>query len=126
MNLKAALLGLILLWSPAEIFAQVNNNSANTMLPGCRDFLAMVNDTATAKQQGNLYGGICAGIIASAMGYQRMFESKHRACIPQAVTIQQAMEVVVKFLNARPELWHEDFRFQVAAILKVTWPCGSG
>jgi hypothetical protein len=83
--------------------SETDTNSANVIMPACEGFLAhKEHNLLSAYRQ-----GICAGEVqgvwatASALG---------RVCPPQA-TVGQAVLVVMRFINARPDRMHEPFSF---------------
>lgn len=87
-------------------------NSANYFMSGCKGFLDASTPTVNAVNQ-----GLCAGFIAG-IGY-----AAASVCVPQGVTNNQAVAVVVKYIEARPERMHERFADLALEALTAAWPC---
>jgi hypothetical protein len=87
-------------------------NSANFYLPGCKGSLG--------PQGTPLWGqGLCYGFIAG-LGYMAIGKD---FCSPDGVTSQQAVAVVIKYIEARPERTHEPFGVLALEALTAAWPC---
>jgi hypothetical protein len=86
-------------------------DSANTVMPGCREF---INDKSTAKP---FEQGRCTGLIN---GLAYLYDE---SCRPSAVTRGQIVRVVVQYIDARPARMHEDFRVLAMEAIKTAWPC---
>jgi hypothetical protein len=120
--------------------AEVNINSANYMLPNCRDF---VNNKSPS---GNLTGqGACAGTIDTLVFMGTILkislepdgwlaESVRRGLaedirqsmcldIPRGVTGGQLIRVVIAYIDARPARMHEPFKGLALEALLKAWPC---
>ena len=87
-------------------------NSANYFMSGCKGFLDASTPTVNAVNQ-----GLCAGFIAG-IGY-----AAASVCVPQGVTNNQAVAVVIKYIEARPERMHELFGDLALEALEDAWPC---
>ena len=46
-----------------------------------------------------------------------------RVCIPESVTIEQSVAVVVRWLDRHPQSRHENFIKLAMAAMHETWPC---
>jgi hypothetical protein len=88
-------------------------NSANFYLPGCKGILDPREDTPMWKK------GHCAGFVAG-LGYAVRGKD---FCPPDGVTTAQAVAVVVKYIEARPERMHEEFGDLALEALTAAWPC---
>lgn len=44
-------------------------------------------------------------------------------CMPSAVSVKQAKQVVFNYMKSRPEIWDQSADQAVVAALKATWPC---
>jgi len=95
--LRFAVAILLALTMPAS--AQENPHSANSYMPGCRDFIAD-NWGRDAYQRGKCIGFI-AGLIYEA--------AETSFCLPRGVTYEQGVHVVVAYIEARPQRMHESF-----------------
>jgi hypothetical protein len=101
---------LIALMMPARA---VDLHSANLVLPGCKGFL---DKTSVPAPDEAIMEGYCVGFL-EGLGYTTDF------CQPKGVTTNQAVAVVVKYIEARPERMHEDFRALALEALIAAWPC---
>jgi hypothetical protein len=104
---------LVALTMPAS--AQ-DSNSANFFLPGCKGWLDEKNpfDPSEALSQ-----GLCAGFVGGLL----FGIGGNYFCPPDRVTRNQAVAVVVKYIEARPERMHEPFGLLAAEALIAAWPC---
>jgi len=93
--------------------------SANYMLPHCQDWVAR----APTKPADTALAGICAGTVGAALHYSMLMEAAYKSCPPKGTTNGQAIEVVVRYLEARPEIGDQDFRMLALSALRATWPC---
>ena len=101
-------------------------DSANAIMPGCRASLSnQYNDQLEAIMAGVCVGTV-NGLIFEASVLEQMSARVPHAevfCAPEEVTIDQALRVVVAYIDAHPERMHE--RFPLLALLALTkaWPC---
>jgi hypothetical protein len=109
---KFAVAILLALTMPAS--AQ-DTTTANQMLPGCKGLLDnRMTSGVSVYQQGR-----CGGYVASlvyGVGEQEF-------CSPKEVSIGEAVAVVVKYIEARPERMHEQFGALAIEALTEAWPC---
>jgi hypothetical protein len=102
---------LLALTVPAS--AEENPHSANSYMPGCRDFIAD-NWGRDAYQRGKCIGFI-AGLIYEA--------AETSFCLPRGATYEQGVRVVVAYIEARPQRMHESFGKLAHEALSAAWPC---
>jgi hypothetical protein len=86
--------------------------SANSKIIGCRNYVASSNDDLFLQ-------GYCAGAV------QALVEFAAGACAPKNATNMQAVQVVVKYIDARPTRLHENFNKLAAEALRQSWPCSN-
>jgi hypothetical protein len=92
--------------------------SGNKMLPACKYQLGKIEDANSAYKAGE-----CVGAIAAIGSYALSFDQGARFCPPEEATIDQAIRIVVKFLEQNPARLHLSF-FNLAHIaMKEAWPC---
>ena len=105
---------LLALTMPAS--AEENLASANSYLPGCRDFVVdnWVGGVREAYQRGQCSGFI-AGLIYEAAGTS--------LCMPSGVTYEQGVRIVIAYIEARPQRMHESFGNLAHEALTAAWPC---
>jgi Rap1a immunity proteins len=90
--------------------------SANFMLPYCKAGLSGSN---------SLRAGFCGGeILALLYLGPEMLRPEISFCPPSGVTGKQAVQVVVRDLEAHPEQLHQDFIALALVALHQAWPCG--
>src|SRR3954470_16500288 len=104
--MKLAIAAVIAVLSVAPAAAQ-SSWQANSILPGCRELMRHT-------PQEPLEQGMCVGIVATLAligrpAVTRNFLPGHRYCIPSGVNPEQALHVVLPYIEARPARWHEQF-----------------
>jgi len=92
--------------------------SANYFMPGCRALL---------QNKGGDLPSLCAGIVGGIMYEESMHllgdEKSAIFCIPKGVTADQAVRVVVAYIDGHPERMHERFETLAVSALLTAWPC---
>jgi Rap1a immunity proteins len=106
---KFAVVILLALTMPASA---EDLRSANYILPGCKGFL--VRESTPTLMQGR-----CLGVI-EGLGYGL---GGQEICQPKGGEAGQAVAVVVKYIEARPERMHEPFVKLALEALTAAWPC---
>lgn len=112
-----------------EAVAQERNLwPGSEMLRHCRDYVAAANGLPTSiEPEDAAIQGMCAGLFVGVMAYGRLMEPKLRFCPPNGATSNQATQVVVRFLESRPDQLHEDLRVMaIKAALPNLGCCGEG
>ena len=87
--------------------------SANYTVPGCRDGMAGENRQPFRQ-------GLCGGIVQTILYFGR---TSFNVCMPEGVTMGQAITVVVAYIDQRPERMHERFETLALEALQHVWPC---
>jgi len=44
-------------------------------------------------------------------------------CPPAGATIKQRIQVIIAYIEARPQRMHEDFRVLAVEAMQKAWPC---
>jgi Rap1a immunity proteins len=97
----------------ATISTAASAYTANQLMPACRAFMTRNNQV---EVDGGRYAiGLCAGIVVG-LDYGLM-------CSTNKVTLEQAVRVVVYYIDQRPARWHEPFRDLALEGLRSAWPC---
>ena len=109
---RYAILILLALTTPAS--AQ-DTTTANQMLPGCKGLLDDRMTSGVSVYQQGRCGGYVASLVYGVGGQE--------FCSPEGVSISQAVAVVIKYIEARPERMHESFGVLALEALIATWPC---
>jgi hypothetical protein len=112
LSLSGFVLIAALMLSGGTASAEMDTNSANHEISGCRDFLIHESTHDMFST------GWCAGTV-NTLKY--MGGGNH--CSPSAVTLRQAVLVVVRYIDARPERMHENFKELALEAMKAAWPC---
>lgn len=98
--------------------AEQDVTSANFLMSACRDVVS--GNMSNGESKGDLFTmGLCAGII-SGLSYMGTF---YGLCSPIGVTPQQAVSVVVQYIDHQPARMDEDFRVLASEALRAAWPC---
>ena len=105
----AAVVSMGLLLTCGEGFAEDLLN-ADSKIVGCRNYVASSADDLFSQ-------GYCAGAV------QALVEFAAGACAPKSATNMQGVQIVVKYIDARPTRLHENFDKLAAEALRQTWPC---
>jgi hypothetical protein len=99
-------------------FAQKDLISANAMMPGCRIF-ASDNLDMPVKESLAFSVAKCAGLVEGiAYGGYGL-----GVCNAPEVTVGQLVRLVVKYIDARPERQHENFKLLALEALKAAFQC---
>jgi hypothetical protein len=94
--------------------AEVDNHSANYLLPACK---ALVS---SSTKESLMLQGFCGGMVS---GIAVMAQVPKAVCIPDAASALQMVRVVVQYLEARPNRLHERFEGLALEALAKAWPC---
>ena len=109
---------LLIALGTARVHSQPEG-SANAIMPGCEVVL-----TAAPRRKGPVptpvEAGECLGEVDGIVETARKFGE---VCPPHDVTSGQAVDVVVQYINARPERMHEQFSKLALEALAAAWPC---
>jgi hypothetical protein len=129
-RLIVATLAAAVLVGPAQ--TQEDPGSGNYMLPLCKTWLRMMSNdrdiimnemrAGNAKPGGIvmyfMQAGMCAGEV---IGISEVLGAK--ACIPNGVTNEQLVRVVVAFVEEHPADIHENFSVLAGVAMVSAWPC---
>lgn len=113
-------LTLILIVSGPASAQTSNYDSANKVLPYCK---AVIEQKANPSLTEVYDRGFCLGTMTTLRAMGPAFNADARFCPPERATVGQATRVVVQFMEANPQLLHEEFMWLAVQALRVTWPC---
>jgi hypothetical protein len=118
---KAALVPFaVFLASPTPLLADELDGSADSFLPRCR---AVVNH----EFDKGFDLGFCAGAMIALHDATIVLHlpSEHplRSCMPESVTVEQSVAVVVRWLDRHPQSRLENFTRIAMSALHEAWPC---
>ena len=108
----AAALALLTQQGPASAQLQ-DTGSADYVIVGCRDGMSGENRQPFRQ-------GLCGGIVQTILYFGR---TSFNVCIPEGVTMGQAIRVVVAYIDQRPERLHDRFETLALEVLQQSWPC---
>ena len=123
--MRALVLGIAMGLVVGTALAQENKSSANYMLPYCR---AAANNQAPTLASDAVMQGMCVGIVDAIDFMMSEFppdEKEFSSCPPGDVTLKQALEVVIKYIDGRPERMNENFKKLAIEAIHDAWPCGT-
>ena len=112
--MKSILAGALLALAVTTARAQDDDiNSANFMLPHCRALVA--------RESSNfVFQGVCVGTIDSLQYVRPLIGC---ADIPNGVTADKAINVIIRYIESRPERMHELFKKLAIEAMLDAWPC---
>jgi hypothetical protein len=91
--------------------AAPDENSANFMLPHCKNYISNTVDSA---------GRYCAGSVEGIAFTAGIFGG---ACVPEHVTRGQLVRAAVRYIEMQPERMHEAFDNLALEAIIAAWPC---
>src|SRR5262245_28168327 len=99
--------------------------SANYILPGCKAFLDRGNNTDLMKQ------GFCMGMVVGLSSMHLLEEARQQGKVaatycfdmPDGVSPEQAIKVIIKYADLYPEQLHYSFVRIALTALHEAWPC---
>jgi hypothetical protein len=98
----------------------------NKLLQQCIAAEKTLNGEGPNEVGGVLGAGICLGLVRGVMFTMRLFPSDEpfKTCFPEAgIKVDQALRIVVSYLEANPEQLHEPDAFLIALALGKAFPC---
>ena len=69
---------------------------------------------------------LCRGYVVAGYDYlvfEMRARQKRQVCVPRAITPQQLVDVVTKYLVERPKQRHSPAAALVVAAMRKAWPC---
>ena len=121
--MRALILGIAMALVGTSALAQDDKFTANYMLPYCRD---AINNKAPTLSSDAIMQGMCVGIVDAIdfMMNTAAAEDQYRSCPPD-VTLKVTVQVVIKYIDARPERMNESFKKLAVEAIHDAWPCGT-
>ena len=112
----AGLAALIALASAAS--ADENPYSANSMIPACMAAFAISSGNPAAGID-QVEMGRCIGMIEGVA----LLANYGVFCPPGGAIIKQRIQVIIAYIEGRPQRMHEDFRNLAVEAMQKVWPC---
>jgi Rap1a immunity proteins len=97
-------------------------NSATALFQGCK----AATQNEKLDPQAATVASYCNGVIYALASVSDLLSNPmKRSCVP-AISTEQPMRIVVKFLDDHPERLHENFVQLALEVFHRTWPCPAG
>jgi hypothetical protein len=133
--MRLGIFGMLMLLLTATVtVAEENKISGNFILPACKQYVEYVNNTTVRVP--DFSNGVCLGLVTGVFSMAIYVKEwcKHDLhscgnarvmCMnePEGVTLIQAILVVIKYIEDRPNRLHEGFEGLVLEALTHAWPC---
>src|SRR5713101_1515252 len=110
---------LMSLWSCVGN-AQKDMDSGNFILRFCKELAANVPVGRLTNPQ---MSGVCMGEIVGISVVGHLITGESKFCRPKQATRNQALLVVVHFMESHPNMLHYDFESLILLALQDAWPC---
>jgi hypothetical protein len=129
-RITASLFGAALALTVTTAGAEKDIHNANHAIPSCRDFVNRAN-LGSSFEQGHCLGTIegiaYMGVNLTEYRFSNdrlpLWARLHCMDVPDGVTGEQLVRVVVAYIDARPARMHELFDVLVIQALREAWPC---
>lgn len=93
---------------------------ANAYFKSAQELASQITPTDSSENSLRAYG-LAIGYIQGVLDTQY-----NEACLPEAFTINQSMEMYKTFIADKPKRWHEPASILFLEMLSSNFPCGSG
>lgn len=101
---------LLSILGPGEPTRGLDTDSANQVMQGCR--------SALTEKGGDIFQqGFCYGVV------ETLVITRPDICPPQGTTRNQAVRIVVHYIDNRPAQLTESFFGLAYQALRIAWPC---
>jgi len=129
--MRAAICGVLLALTITTANAAENTHSANYILPYCK----LTADQVADNPSNSYLAGRCAGLVEGVINMSGLLKAMHTlgdiphldpllcAAVPEEVTIEQALKVVVRYGETHPREGPPPFTVLVLDALHDAWPC---
>jgi hypothetical protein len=117
------LIVLVLTVTLAGLVQAQARDSANELLPGCRDYVRVGRGIAPPERGDILAAADCVATIKTIFAVSEILDAKFRFCRPDGVTISDGVELAAREIEARPQMGHQPFVIMAIATFHERWPC---
>ena len=90
--------------------ARINRDTADRVMPGCRELVAGKTDNAFNR-------GICLGLA------KILFEYASNVCPPDEIQNDQIVGAIVQYIDSDPARLKENFNVMAIEAMRKAWPC---
>ena len=87
--------------------------SANYVMPGCWELVS-----GSHRELG--LQGLCSGIVGMMFNFEQLHPG---TCFPDGSNVEQAIRVVIRYIDRQPERMHESFVELALEAMREAWPC---
>jgi hypothetical protein len=102
------------------VFADTDINSGNFYLPACKKQVEHDPNASTTQAYGE---GACVGIVTALIALSPYVQQQFRFCAPPAGTIDQAINVAIRYMEAHPRVLDQSFLLLADLAFVEAWPC---
>jgi hypothetical protein len=124
--MRASIIGIALgLIATSALAQQDEKFTAKYLLPYCRD---AINNKAPSMSSDAVMQGMCVGMVDALdliMSELPVEDKEYRSCPPSDATLKQTVQVVIKYIDARPERMNESFKKLAIEAIHDAWQCGT-
>jgi hypothetical protein len=106
---------IILAW---QANAEPAIDSGDAMLPFCKKAIIGQSSGPVPPE-----AWLCLGKIDSLRRIRTVLKEEFASCAPDSVTNDQALRVVVKYLEENPKFLHQHFDLLALIAMQDAWPC---
>jgi hypothetical protein len=118
-NTKAYFIALcIVVATVGQCYAQVDGNKIRE---ACQ--ISVQDDPPIITLNDARKSGFCLGFVDAILGLGNDLAEPDRFCLPNGVTLERAIRVLVKYLDEHPERTSEDALTLSLRVFKAAWPC---
>lgn len=96
--------------------------TASELEPACRSALTATEDSPKGAQMAEV--GACLGIVRTLIFVGPDLQEPNRFC-PPVVSIEQAVRVLLNFIDSQPAALGSRFEIVAAIAFKEAWPCSA-
>jgi hypothetical protein len=102
--------------------AEIDTESANYVLPGCKALLAITEGRGVLDTSRALGAGYCMGVLKTLPEIY-FWRDKCSIEFPEIFSVQQMTLIVVRYIEAHPERMTIPFLIFAEDALRDAWPC---
>lgn len=122
-HLRKTVISLVLLILSGHCASAQSNEifTGNVLLAGCRAYVS--NPPSVPFDERRIDEGVCRGIMSTVLSYGPFLNKDMRFCPPEGTTPKQLAQVIVEYLDGRPDFMTIDVRVVANAVLRKKWVC---
>jgi hypothetical protein len=110
-------------WLVLILAGQCRATSGNELLEECQLYQRASVDDPKLTRLELLKAGKCRGTVDGIVFTGQLLFESYRFCAPEGVTMDQAVRVLIKFLDAHPELTHMSGEAVAITAFHDAWLC---